>query len=131
MSALIFFLMIRRPPRSTLFPYTTLFRSPAPGTLAAGERRRRARRERAPRPQRRGVVRASGRSGARPGDGASPDARRDRAPRLVGRRGAQRPPHARAARARRRRLITRPASTPAWRAPSGPGRTRGDRKSVV
>src|SRR6266550_4818755 len=25
-----FFLMIRRPPRSTLFPYTTLFRSPRP-----------------------------------------------------------------------------------------------------
>src|SRR3712207_8233129 len=25
-----FFLMIRRPPRSTLFPYTTLFRSAAP-----------------------------------------------------------------------------------------------------
>src|ERR1043166_5497841 len=25
-----FFLMIRRPPRSTLFPYTTLFRSPCP-----------------------------------------------------------------------------------------------------
>src|SRR5436305_11058288 len=25
-----FFLMIRRPPRSTLFPYTTLFRSPYP-----------------------------------------------------------------------------------------------------
>src|SRR6202030_4783081 len=24
----LFFLMIRRPPRSTLFPYTTLFRSP-------------------------------------------------------------------------------------------------------
>src|SRR3712207_8682226 len=24
------FLMIRRPPRSTLFPYTTLFRSPTP-----------------------------------------------------------------------------------------------------
>src|SRR6267142_5921752 len=24
-----FFLMIRRPPRSTLFPYTTLFRTPA------------------------------------------------------------------------------------------------------
>src|SRR2546421_7714226 len=33
-----FFLMIRRPPRSTLFPYTTLFRSP--------RRRRRAARER-------------------------------------------------------------------------------------
>src|SRR5690242_21226412 len=26
---LLFFLMIRRPPRSTLFPYTTLFRSAA------------------------------------------------------------------------------------------------------
>src|SRR6266540_6141961 len=25
---LLFFLMIRRPPRSTLFPYTTLFRAP-------------------------------------------------------------------------------------------------------
>src|SRR3712207_7263077 len=28
--------MIRRPPRSTLFPYPTLFRSPPAGTLAAG-----------------------------------------------------------------------------------------------
>src|SRR2546422_11270059 len=27
-SHFFFFLMIRRPPRSTLFPYTTLFRSP-------------------------------------------------------------------------------------------------------
>src|SRR6266536_5917042 len=27
-SSCFFFLMIRRPPRSTLFPYTTLFRSP-------------------------------------------------------------------------------------------------------
>src|SRR6266513_6389149 len=27
---LFFFLMIRRPPRFTLFPYTTLFRSPRP-----------------------------------------------------------------------------------------------------
>src|SRR5689334_23847529 len=27
-----FFLMIRRPPRSTLFPYTTLFRSARPNT---------------------------------------------------------------------------------------------------
>src|SRR5256886_13619837 len=26
--------MIRRPPRSTLFPYTTLFRSPASGTVS-------------------------------------------------------------------------------------------------
>src|SRR6266536_5413237 len=30
-----FFLMIRRPPRSTLFPYTTLFRSRSRGTPAA------------------------------------------------------------------------------------------------
>src|SRR2546427_463049 len=30
-AASFFFLMIRRPPRSTLFPYTTLFRSLAPG----------------------------------------------------------------------------------------------------
>src|SRR5205823_12858900 len=29
-SSFFFFLMIRRPPRSTLFPYTTLFRSRAP-----------------------------------------------------------------------------------------------------
>src|SRR5260221_13297439 len=31
--ALFFFLMIRRPPRSTLFPYTTLFRSMHEGSL--------------------------------------------------------------------------------------------------
>src|SRR2546429_9951529 len=31
-----FFLMIRRPPRSTLFPYTTLFRSQLDAMLAAG-----------------------------------------------------------------------------------------------
>src|SRR2546422_8492012 len=31
MVVLFFFLMIRRPPRSTLFPYTTLFRSPLGG----------------------------------------------------------------------------------------------------
>src|SRR5258707_8151612 len=33
---LFFFLMIRRPPRSTLFPYTTLFRSDRP--IGAAER---------------------------------------------------------------------------------------------
>src|SRR2546430_3178909 len=48
--ALFFFLMIRRPPRSTLFPYTTLFRSPAPAGAAAdgapsGYRRAAARRD--------------------------------------------------------------------------------------
>src|SRR2546425_13354812 len=31
---LFFFLMIRRPPRSTLFPYTTLFRSQPPHHIA-------------------------------------------------------------------------------------------------
>src|SRR2546421_9663005 len=31
-----FFLMIRRPPRSTLFPYTTLFRSAPGGTVTFG-----------------------------------------------------------------------------------------------
>src|SRR3712207_8755929 len=45
--------MIRRPPRSTLFPYTTLFRS----SQAAGGRRLRPRRERG----RGGRVRARGR----------------------------------------------------------------------
>src|SRR5438270_9255026 len=37
-----FFLMIRRPPRSTLFPYTTLFRSENPagnGAVRCGYRR--------------------------------------------------------------------------------------------
>src|SRR3712207_6987988 len=32
----MFFLMIRRPPRSTLFPYTTLFRSRVVGALDSG-----------------------------------------------------------------------------------------------
>src|SRR2546430_11586495 len=34
--SIIFFLMIRRPPRSTLFPYTTLFRSLDQSMLARG-----------------------------------------------------------------------------------------------
>src|SRR2546430_12385174 len=37
-----FFLMIRRPPRSTLFPYTTLFRSTRRGPDAARPHARRA-----------------------------------------------------------------------------------------
>src|SRR2546430_9864276 len=58
--------MIRRPPRSTLFPYTTLFRSGAEaGTLARGDGgaapRGRARRQSAGRaPQPRLRVRATG-----------------------------------------------------------------------
>src|SRR4051812_49720365 len=48
---LFFFLMIRRPPRSTLFPYTTLFRSPSrppcrssrrPGCRSTARSRRRS-----------------------------------------------------------------------------------------
>src|SRR3712207_7459436 len=37
-----FFLMIRRPPRSTLFPYTTLFRSRGPAGPPRAERTGRA-----------------------------------------------------------------------------------------
>src|SRR4029079_19823686 len=47
--ACLFFLMIRRPPRSTLFPYTTLFRSeviplPHPRPLSRASREGRIRR---------------------------------------------------------------------------------------
>src|SRR5437588_7000827 len=35
---MLFFLMIRRPPRSTLFPYTTLFRSRASAASPSGAR---------------------------------------------------------------------------------------------
>src|SRR2546430_7480485 len=35
LAPIFFFLMIRRPPRSTLFPYTTLFRSAAAGRRGA------------------------------------------------------------------------------------------------
>src|SRR5438876_4916735 len=56
--------MIRRPPRSTLFPYTTLFRSTAPATAA-----------RDPTPPSRAA--ASDRSpGRRPGTGRRPGDRR-------------------------------------------------------
>src|SRR3712207_7811010 len=39
-ASFFFFLMIRRPPRSTLFPYTTLFRSPVRAAHTAPDRRR-------------------------------------------------------------------------------------------
>src|SRR6266702_8181562 len=53
-----FFLMIRRPPRSTLFPYTTLFRSGAmpegsPGAAALHPCRHPSHRRRKPVPRRR------------------------------------------------------------------------------
>src|SRR3712207_7393725 len=65
----VFFLMIRRPPRSTLFPYTTLFRS-RPPRACTRRGRSRCRGPRAPRTSRR-----RRRGGARPGRGsaASPD----------------------------------------------------------
>src|SRR5256885_9684747 len=47
-TVLFFFLMIRRPPRSTLFPYTTLFRS---ATATRSRRRDMALAERAETPQ--------------------------------------------------------------------------------
>src|SRR2546426_4171408 len=64
--------MIRRPPRSTLFPYTTLFRSAVPD-LVRGELQRDARRVGHPGDE--GLVRrpASGMDrGARPLPGAGP-----------------------------------------------------------
>src|SRR6202022_5079227 len=36
LACILFFLMIRRPPRSTLFPYTTLFRSLIPSASHRG-----------------------------------------------------------------------------------------------
>src|SRR5256885_3959528 len=65
-SFLFFFLMIRRPPRSTLFPYTTLFRSrrlrePPPRRPAHPPTRRRSR-GRAPAAHRSGTVCGWGRS---------------------------------------------------------------------
>src|SRR5206468_8338711 len=57
--SLFFFLMIRRPPRSTLFPYTTLFRSRAGGD---------SRRGRAERPGRHPASARAARAGARRGE---------------------------------------------------------------
>src|SRR5437588_10512753 len=47
-SSAFFFVMIRRPPRSTLFPYTTLFRSPRPLSTSPTHRRTSARGGRSP-----------------------------------------------------------------------------------
>src|SRR5690242_21939017 len=53
-NVIFFFLMMRRPPRSTLFPYTTLFRSQCllggPGALGV-RRRTRGARDSDPRPR--------------------------------------------------------------------------------
>src|SRR5687767_15957127 len=62
----LYFLIIRHPPRSTLFPYTTLFRSPCPPALP----RHRRPRDSCP-PARRRVRRP---------DETDPEARRSHAP---------------------------------------------------
>src|SRR5438034_10642077 len=59
-----FFLMIRRPPRSTLFPYTTLFRSRAAARLSALGGTRRGH-ERAARGEKRRILPLRGGSDAR------------------------------------------------------------------
>src|SRR2546422_8395046 len=79
-----FFLMIRRPPRSTLFPYTTLFRSRRPRGRGRGNRAARwlgARPPQAPglarlagprRARHRGAARVAGGGGAPPPGGPPP-----------------------------------------------------------
>src|SRR2546430_5502486 len=62
--SLFFFLMIRRPPRSTLFPYTTLFRSCAPRVRSSGSTRSRT--GGTPPCRRRGSRRARPREGRAP-----------------------------------------------------------------
>src|SRR6266700_2097972 len=47
----VFFLMLGRPPRSTLFPYTTLFRSATPLPRRCSRSLRRAWRNRSPCPE--------------------------------------------------------------------------------
>src|SRR3989449_4677876 len=76
--------MIRRPPRSTLFPYTTLFRSPPGGLAGRSAPGRRSVRRARRRPRRRAVPQA--RAPARGGDARR--ARRPASPRLRGALGS-------------------------------------------
>src|SRR2546425_8003990 len=62
--------MIRRPPRSTLFPYTTLFRSGRGRSGPSPPSRRAPRREGAPLPSRAPPRRRAGADGARRRGGA-------------------------------------------------------------
>src|SRR6266478_4904703 len=115
-----FFLMIRRPPRSTLFPYTTLFRSRGQGGLARRHRALHAGRAAAPRGPRIGQLgRAAGaglRQGLHPGI--------LRLPRRLTRRGARGVPgnlgRAREARARSERRAQRAVVPPRWAARGEP-----------
>src|SRR5256885_2958983 len=60
--------MIRRPPRSTLFPYTTLFRSNRRGGLPRGRAKVARLRGRIARPGRRLLARRDGGLDRQPGD---------------------------------------------------------------
>src|SRR5256885_12083857 len=68
-SCFFFFLMIRRPPRSTLFPYPTLFPSPRPRPCRARASARSTRSCRPRRGRKRSRLRRSGRE---PNRGAGP-----------------------------------------------------------
>src|SRR2546425_7448273 len=73
--------MIRRPPRSTLFPYTTLFRSPLPPRLREGDPRQEARGADRGADGQRGPRRAAGGAAEprdREGAGVAEDRRRPR-----------------------------------------------------
>src|SRR3712207_7417828 len=77
---MFFFLMIRRPPRSTLFPYTTLFRSELAEVRLAGELERRQRSRRCRRRGHRTLARHQRRrvQGAKPIEGTQRAADRAR-----------------------------------------------------
>src|SRR2546425_13379848 len=107
---LFFFLMIRRPPRSTLFPYTTLFRSREPDSC--GQRGR-------PAPPGRPAGAVAPRQ--RPGDPGDADLRADQrlSARAAGR--DRRGPRPRAAPPPRR---PPPAPPRTWGSPGGPGARR-------
>src|SRR5256884_9958756 len=107
--------MIRRPPRSTLFPYTTLFRSPRPRVAARGPAR----------------SRGTGRRRGRYGTAARPDRCGNRCDgigaRYVGRGRAPAPPEGEPAVGRRVRgsTVGTPAASHATAPGPGPGRRGG------
>src|SRR3989441_11557181 len=84
LSIVFFFLMIRRPPRSTLFPYTTLFRS-----RETVGRRRPPRPALYPRPLEPDRVHARRQRRRELGRPALPEVRRHREPRAGARGGAR------------------------------------------
>src|SRR5258708_21268647 len=65
--------MIRRPPRSTLFPYTTLFRSTQPTRPARGKAASASRPQEAPPPSATGLLVAAMRSEEHTSELQSPD----------------------------------------------------------